>query len=178
MGSDTAYYALIDLILDNDMTDPAIYEQVKNEIDVENWVDYIATEVFTDQEEWLYILENNIRLFRSYSPDIKWRYILWDCTNSQFSSNANTLQSSLNNPNNSVYGDMFSALLENDEYRNYFINRFADLINYYFTEESNDAIIDELKAEMEAEVTPQNIRWSTGALGFWNSQVNSLYVLR
>jgi len=175
VGSDTAYYALIDLILDNDMTDPAIYEQVKNEIDVENWVDYIATEVFTDQEEWLYILENNIRLFRSYSPDIKWRYILWDCTNSQFSSNANTLQSSLNNPNNSVYGDMFSALLENDEYRNYFINRFADLINYYFTEESNDAIIDELKAEMEAEVTPQNIRWSTGALGFWNSQVNSLY---
>ncbi len=175
VGSDTGYYALIDLILDNDITDPDIYEQVTNEIDVENWVDYIATEVFTDQEEWLYILENNFRLFRSHAPDIKWRYILWDCTNSQFSSNANTLQNSLNNPQNSVYGDMFNALLENETYRNYFINRFADLINYYFTEENNDAIVAELKAEMEGEVTAQNIRWSTGSLASWNSNVNQLY---
>ena len=174
-GSDTAFQALLDLILDNDMTDPDVYAQVVEEIDVTNWVDYIATEVFTDQEEWLYILENNIRLFRSYAPDIKWRYMLWDCTNSQFSSNANTLQSSLNNPNNSLYGDMFNALLENETFHDYFINRFADLINYYFTEENNDAIVDELKAEMEGEIPRQNTRWGTGSYASWNSNVNQLY---
>jgi hypothetical protein len=38
-GSDTAFQALLDLILDNDMTDPDVYAQVVEEIDVINWVD-------------------------------------------------------------------------------------------------------------------------------------------
>lgn len=174
-GSDTAFWALEAFINGNDMSDADNYAHAAAEIDVENWVDYIATEVFTDQEEWLYILENNFRSFRSYEPNIKWRYILWDCTNSQFSSNTNTLQLSLNNPQNSMYGDMFNSLLDNQEFHDYFINRFADLINYFWTEEKNDAIIDELHAEMADEVSAQNSRWGTGSYSSWNSNVNSLY---
>ena len=174
-GSDTAYYRLIEFITDNDMSDPDNYATAIEEVDVENWVDYFATEIFCDNIEWLQILENNIRLFRSYEPDIKWRYMLWDCTNSQFSANSNTLQNSLNNPNNSAYGDMFNALLENETFHNYFINRFADLINYYFTEENNYAIIDDLKDEMGSEIPAQHARWFTGNYATWNNNVDNLY---
>ncbi|MFI5171218.1 MAG: lamin tail domain-containing protein [Chitinophagales bacterium] len=174
-GSDTAFYKLVDFITSNDMSDPSNYDYVATEIDVDNWVDYVAVETFTDNQEWMQILENNIRVFRSYAPDIKWSYMLWDCTNSQFSSNDNCLQGSLNNPNNSMYMDMFNALLENETFHDYFINRFADLINYVFTEENNDAIIDELKAEMGTEIPAQHSRWFTGSYATWNSNVNSLY---
>ncbi|MBK7035070.1 MAG: lamin tail domain-containing protein [Bacteroidetes bacterium] len=174
-GSDTAFYRLVDFITNNDMSIPANYALAIEEIDVENWVDYFSTGFFTDNEEWLQMLENNIRLFRSYEPDIKWKYMLWDCTNSQFFSNANTLQGSLSNPNNSKYADMFNALLENQIFHDYFINRFADLINYYFTEVNNDAIVSELEIEMGTEIPAQNARWYTGNFAAWSTNIDYLY---
>lgn len=175
VGSDTAFRRMVDFILNNDMSDDANYAKALTMADVNNWVDYFSTGIFTDNSEWFDLLENNIRLFRSYDPDIKWRYMLWDCTNSQFSSNENMLSGTLNNPWNSVYVSMFNALLENPTFHDYFIDRFADLINYVFTVDFNEGIVDELKAEMGTEIPAQNIRWGSGSYASWNSSVNALY---
>ena len=174
VGSDTSYYRLIDYITGHDMSITANYEEAKDMIDVQNWVDYFATEMYIQNVEWLDILENNFRIYRSYEPDIKWRYIMWDCTNSQYAAYDNTLQGSLINYNNSAYADMFNALLDNTEFHDYFINRFADLMNYYFTSTRDDSIVNALRDEMSTEINAQNARWSTGSYSYWNSEINAL----
>jgi hypothetical protein len=173
-GTDTAFFNLVDFITLNDMTDPTYYEAALNKIDMLNWVDYFALQIFIENGEWLDLLENNIRIFKSYAPDMKWKYILWDLTYGQSCANCNTLQGSLENPHNSLYCDMFNAMLENDEFENYFINRFADLINYYFTAEISSELIDANKAEIESEIPAQNSRWYTGSLATWNTNVTNL----
>jgi len=173
-GTDTAFFNLVDFITLNDMTDPTYYEAALNKIDMLNWVDYYALQIFIENEEWLDLLENNIRIFKSYEPEMKWKYILWDLAYGQSCANCNTLQGSLSNPHNSVYCDMFNAMLENDDFENYFINRFADLINYYFTADISGALIDANQDELESEITAQNARWYTGSLATWNSNVTNL----
>ncbi len=173
-GTDTAFFNLVDFITLNDMNDPTYYEAALGKIDMLNWVDYYALQIFIENEEWLDLLENNIRMFKTYEPEMKWKYILWDLAYGQSCANCNTLQGSLSNPHNSVYCDMFNAMLENDEFENYFINRFADLINYYFTAEITGALIDANQDEMESEIPAQNARWYTGSLATWNSNVTNL----
>ena len=173
-GTDTAFFNLVDFITLNDMTDPDYYSAALDKIDMLNWVDYYALQIFIENEEWLDLLENNIRMFKSYAPEMKWKYILWDLAYGQSCANCNTLQGSLSNPHNSVYCDMFNAMLENDEFENYFINRFADLINYYFTAEITGALIDANQDEMESEIPAQNTRWYTGSLATWNNNVTNL----
>ncbi|MFI5172376.1 MAG: lamin tail domain-containing protein [Chitinophagales bacterium] len=173
-GTDTAFFNLVDFITLNDMTDPVYYAAALEKIDMENWVDYYALQVFIENEEWLDLLENNIRIFKSYAPDMKWKYILWDLAFGQSCSNCNTLQGSLSNPHNSIYCDMFNAMLENPDFENYFINRFADLINYYFTAEITGNLIDENQDEIESEIAAQNSRWGTGSPTTWNNNVNNL----
>ncbi|MEZ5013293.1 MAG: lamin tail domain-containing protein [Chitinophagales bacterium] len=173
-GSDTAFFNLVDFITLNDMTDPTYYDAALQKIDMENWIDYFATEIFIQNEEWLHLLENNIRIFKSYEPEIKWHFILWDLAYGQDCSNCNTLSGSLNNPFNSKYCNMFNSLLDNTAFRNYFINRFADLLNYYFTAEITDDIISENQAELSPEIPAQHTRWGSGSLATWNSNVTSL----
>ena len=72
-GSDTSYWNLVDWMESNDMTDPTTYAQALEKIDMENWIDYMATQVYVNNDEMAY----NIRFFKSYEPEIKWRFILW-----------------------------------------------------------------------------------------------------
>ncbi len=173
-GSDTAFWALNDFLTLNDMTDPVYYEAAMQKIDMENWVDYFALQIFIQNEEWLHSLENNLRMFKAYEPEIKWHFVLWDLAFGQYCSNCNTLEGSLENPFNSVYADMFNAVLANEEFKNYFVDRFADLLNYYFTPAITNAIITENADELEPEIYDQDQKWDSGSPAEWTNNVNSL----
>lgn len=173
-GTDAAFYALVDLITDNDMTDDANYAEAMKEVDLENWTDYFATQFFFQNGDFLQDYHNNIRFFKSYAPELKWKFMLWDCAYGQNCSSCNTLSASLANPFGSYYADMLNSLLENETFHDYFINRFADLMNYYYTEDIVKGIIDDNAAELESEITAQNSQWGTGSLSAWNNDVDDL----
>ena len=164
-GSDTAFFAMHDYCLENDLSIPANYTVMLDKIDEQNWVDYYATEIYIANDDWMSFILNNIRLFRSSSPEIEWKFILWDLAYSQnvefgTGASANTLENALED--NNYYTDMFTALLDNTVFHDYFINRFADLLNYYYTPDIIHALIDENTDEMIGEMDAQDDRWNTG----------------
>ncbi len=176
-GSDTGFFNLHTYCLENDLTIETNYQHVLDLIDEKNWADYFATEIYIANDDWMGFILNNIRLFRSSSPDLEWKFILWDLSYSQDAlagtgASANSLDDALDD--NNYYTDMFNALMLNTEFHDYFINRFADLMNYYYTPEIIHGIIDENTAEMITEMNAQDARWNTGDSVFVLNKVNDL----
>ncbi len=175
-GSDTGFFNLHTYCIDHDLTDPVYYAAVLDQIDEDNWIDYFATEVYSANSDWIGFIVNNIRLFRAVSPDIEWKFMLWDLGSSQGTPGAgassNTLATAMDD--NNFYIDMFNALMENTEFHDHFINRFADLLNYYYTPEIANALIDANTAEIITEMNAQDDKWNTGDSSFVQSKITNL----
>jgi hypothetical protein len=178
-GTTDGFFAMSDFIINNDMSDPTNFAQAETLIDKENWVDYFANEIYNNNQDWFpSFYFNNTRLANSVLDNCKWKYILWDVGYSQGvigSVYDDLLSNTLSFPSyQNLHTDMMASLLTNADFRNYFINRFADLLNFKWTTTKTHALIDQCAAEMTPEINRQNDRWGSGDLGYWQSQVDYL----
>lgn len=170
-GTIADYNALKTFFNTHDMSDPADYALATEIVDVENWVDYWAVQVFVNNDETAY----NIRCFKSTEPDIKWRMMLWDCGAGSEGETVNSLTTVLEYVYTSDEVTMMNDLLDNDDFRSYFINRYADLLNTTFQYSRVEALIDENADEIEAEIPAQVDRWNLPtSTTQWTNAVNQL----
>jgi hypothetical protein len=162
------FRALHRYLTTNDLSDEAAYARARAWLDVDNWMDYWAAEVFIANADW-YSSDwlNNIQAFRDRAgPDRRWRFVLWDTSYSQALGGGGTaadydsLAWALARPARpNVYTDMFNALLENEGFRRDFVNRFADRMNQDWTVDRLHGLIDANAAAMAGEVGPNHARW-------------------
>ncbi|MBK9106285.1 MAG: lamin tail domain-containing protein [Saprospiraceae bacterium] len=176
-GTGEDFYNMSDFIIQNDMTDPALFAEAQRRIDWENWVDYFAAEMYLGNGDWFSSMYfNNTRMYSA--PDVRWRYILFDVTYAQgngVSSTINILDEALAHPAfQNRYTDMMNSLLANPECKSYFINRFADLMNEYWTPSKTAAIIDNNAAEIATEINKQSARWGSPDSLAWRSNIHDL----
>ncbi len=159
-GSNTGFLDMADFIGSADMTNPVNYSTAKEMLDINNFCDYFITETFIINFDWLGSYTNNIKFWRPNNPPGKWRYVLWDTDISlgfadSWSENdtSNFLSVAINPSTSNPHSTMLKGLLNNTEFKNYFVNRYADLINTIFQSEkmSERAYImrDEMLPEME-----------------------------
>lgn len=167
-----------DFIINNDMADAANYAQAAQLLDLENFTDYLLTEIFVASTDWLQDYYNNIRLFKS-DKNAPWKFILWDVSYSSGNPlggstcvGCNVLGSTLGN--DSRYGRMLNSLLDHPEYRRHFINRFADLMNTSFLPARAHDLINANAAELGPEIDRHNDRWGTGDFNTWSGAVQTL----
>ncbi|MCH2225775.1 MAG: CotH kinase family protein [Crocinitomicaceae bacterium] len=156
----------------NDMQDIEDYQWIADRIDMDNYIDYMVSEIFLSNEDWVY---SNVVLWRKtgdYDPskgpgqDGKFRWCLYDldgafggsCDNAYYTVNtlnAATVTSALYGP----YTRLFRGLLKNQTFRNQWINRAHDLMNSHFKQsvlhEKMDQMYDMLTSEMMENVN----RW-------------------
>jgi len=176
-GTGDDFYSMSDFIIQNDMNDPAQFAVAQRRIDWENWVDYFAAEMYLGNGDWFSSMYfNNTRMYRA--PDVRWRYILFDVTYAQGngpSTTINILEEALGNPAfPNRYTDMMNSLLVNPEFKSYFINRFADLMNEYWTPEKADGLINENAAEIATEINRQSARWGSPDSLQWRDEIHDL----
>ncbi|HXR82453.1 MAG TPA: lamin tail domain-containing protein, partial [Saprospiraceae bacterium] len=176
-GTGDAFFAMSDFIIQHDMSDPANFAAAQKLVDWENWVDYFAAEMYLANGDWFpSVYFNNIRSYRA--PDLRWRYIMFDVTYSQghgVSESTNILYDALANPSvPNRYTDMMNSLLQNEGFERYFINRFADLINEYWTPVKATAIIEDNAAEIASEINRQSARWGSQDSVTWRDLVHDL----
>ncbi|MEZ5015159.1 MAG: lamin tail domain-containing protein [Chitinophagales bacterium] len=171
VGQMSEYTALYNFIHYNDMAITANYEMAKDMVDIENWVDWMATQVFIDNNEMPY----NVRFFKSHEPEIKWHFMLWDTgAGGQCETcNSHTLMYA-NYGGQTKEVTMFDDLLDNPEFKSYYINRYADLMNYYYTWPQMEALIDADVDEMESEMPAQYARWGFPSPTSFTNAVNEL----
>ena len=182
-GTNADYKILINYLETQEMTDPIVENAIENWIDVESYMTYQAFQIFVDNRDWP---GNNIKFWRDHRVGGKWRWILYD-TDFGFgiwdanAYNFNTLAFALNpngpgwpNPPWSTF--VFRRLMENNHFKELFINIYCDLLNTVFMPNFLISTLDSISSNIENMIPIHRQRWFND--GNWpNSATNWDYRL-
>ena len=180
------YTTMLDFIDDHDLHDQKNYEYIQTKVDVDNFIDYTTSEIYSANADWPH---NNIKFWRlktgQYNPealpgqDGRWRWMLFD-TDLGFGLNkghGSYLHRTLDIA--SAYdnkGFLLSSLLKNEEFRIKFINRTADHLNTSFKEERVLDTIDTMQSVLQPDIEEHIRRWRSlgDSVSAWEENVNVL----
>lgn len=177
---------LVNFITSNDMTDQANYEYVKTELNVLSLIDYFCTNTWIASQYWLNWDTAWWKGNNESGEAKKWRYTLWDMDGS-LGSYTNwgippiltaftepCYGENLSNPGGQGHTLIMSALQENEDFFDTYINRYADHVNSTFRCENAIAHLDSMLAIVEPEMPRQIERWG-GTMNEWQNNVEAIY---
>jgi len=162
-----------------DLRDDANFSRVADQMDVENYTDYILTGTFLDYRDWGPKHDQKWR-YRGDNPppgapaalDGRWRWLPIDMDLSMIrSADSDYLEIMA-----TTSGNYLPYFLVNESYHTYFINRFADLLNTAFREEASVALLEDVVVELPEMLIEENIkRWrNTSSLQDWMADVDRI----
>lgn len=178
------YKALVEYAGSHDLSDPEHYAYVCSLMDVENFAEYCAMEIYVGNTD-----TGNIKFWRSRQLDNKWRWIPYDF---DWAFNREDGSQSLNlttgyrrdfftkyfNPEGHGAGKGFSttlsrALLKNDSFRALFLQKCALMLDI-FAPDKMIARIDELAANIKTEMEYDTAKWGVIRFVTWETRVEGL----
>jgi hypothetical protein len=148
-GDAEQYNALIDFVENNNLASQANYDRVASMVDIDNFVDYVIAEALTGNSSWAH----NIRQWCPRTNDGKWQWLVFDMDRGFRTQSYNALQEM------SQMLPLFRGLLENQNFRQMFLQRFAEYLNGGLRQDRITAIIDSLQAGIAAEIPRHSERW-------------------
>jgi hypothetical protein len=165
-GDVTAYNEMINFLSTKNMAYPPNYEYIKSIIDLDEYIDYQIAQIYSANGDWP---GSNMKLWRERVEGSKWRWMIYDLDftfggNAQGLATTNTLeQATATNgpawPNPPWSTLMLRKLLENPDFKNEFIQRFAAHINTTFEPNHVLAVIDSLAGKIASEIPRHKVRW-------------------
>lgn len=180
-GDNYHFNNLRSFLSDNDITDPDNYAYVRTQMEFRNFIDYNTSQIYIRNTDWP---ANNNDYWRPRTPEGRWRWILYD-TDFGFGRDGgpnaylhNTLafataENSDHWANPPWATFMLRTLLQNEEFKIQFVNRFADLLNTLFLPERVIALIDTLQEMYEPEIEEHQHRWYPNHTPTrWLNQIN------
>ncbi|MBK7978529.1 MAG: CotH kinase family protein [Ignavibacteriae bacterium] len=172
-GSSTHYRNMYNFIAANDLRDTTSYKYIESQMDIDNYITYMISEMYFSNGDWF---PNNMKFWRSQNTG-KWRWILFD-TDIAFGFSASHLTTNMFNKitnENNYPSVIFNGLINNIEFKNKFINRYADFHNSIFKPEVVIPIIDSIKHVIENEMPRHISRWGApNNIVKWNEEVDVL----
>jgi hypothetical protein len=175
---------LHDFIKYNDMSVQSNYEYVKTRLDYTSLVDYVLINSFVVCSDWI---NWNVGWWRGTNPEgghQKWGYVLWD-EDATFAHYINYTgvpgispftspcypEGLTSDPEEHIV--MLNHLLDNDEFRNYYINRYVDLYNTAFLPDRMIGYLNSIEALMAPEMPSHVNRWG-GSFSQWQNNVQKI----
>jgi hypothetical protein len=163
-GSDADYFDILRWVEANILNDENL-ELLKKRIDLDNYTNYLQSEIYFLNKDWP---ANNLKRWRTNSPSSKWKWFLYD-TDFGFGSydkipNVKMLDF-VTEPNGPEYPNppsstlLLRKLLQNENYKNAFINRFSLLLSTYFAPARVEARINDLMQPIATEIPLDQKRW-------------------
>jgi hypothetical protein len=142
------------------------YDHVKTLIDVDNYIDYYISELYSANIDWP---SWNIKFWREKSEDARWKWILNDLDygfgagakvdKNMIAFASSEVKTRATNP--PVATIFFRSLLEFPEYKNEFIQRFAASLNVIYSPERVLNIIEKFENQRVKEMPFQIERWKS-----------------
>ena len=157
-GSSESWFDAHRFIMDLDTTHPAFLNQVNTVLDSRNFADYMAIENYWANYDWIW---NNMKFFRMNTKDKKWRFALQDMEWG-FAGWGNYWDNMFNymvDTRGYTYNNIYFKLLQNPNYKNFYINRYADLLNTDMLPDTMKEIFKEMWQEALPEWNNQILRW-------------------
>ncbi|MFW5776472.1 MAG: CotH kinase family protein [Spirochaetota bacterium] len=190
-----AFRRLLDRVTTRDMSDPEEYRAIERRMDVASFIDYNVLRIYSGDPDGVTKHVTAWRTAESTSGsdppwDGRWRWHTWDLDNSLLFVNEDTMSFYANDrtpeePDDTSTGSQeiqmlreprFTALivglLENEEFRRGFVNRFADLLNSSLHPDVLEPVIRDAAAAIAEEMPHHIARWGyPESLDYWRSQV-------
>jgi len=165
-GDATAYNYMITFFSNKNIALASNYEYVKSFMDIDEYLDYEIAQIYSANGDWP---GSNTKLWRKRSASSKWRWMVYDL-DFTFGGNAegqyytNTLEqaTATNGPDwpNPPWATLIlRKLLENNEFKNEFIQRFAVHMNTTYELTHVLSVIDSMAATIANEIPRHKIRW-------------------
>lgn len=140
--------------------DPDFFDTAYQYLDLYQFADYLIAETYMGNTDWPY---NNIKIWRDRGGDNKWKYALtdveWGLGYNGWTNAYSDMISFLFYYNDFI--EPFYSLKFNERFRNYFIDRYADLMNTTFLPERTLSMEDSIYTEAIPELPRQWYRWWT-----------------
>lgn len=165
------YLALREYIRTNDMTLPQHYAYAAERIDFDNLILYFVAQIYSANTDWPH---NNIDYWRARTPNLspaaprghdgRWRWVLFDADLSFANAAHDTLAAAVT-PSDDWQRVLLGKLTKNTEFRNRFINAFADHLSNTFTATRASTLADSMRAVIAPLYPEHAARWR-------NSQTN------
>jgi hypothetical protein len=186
-GTADHYNALLRYMLGHDESDPEVYEYIKSQIDIENYIDYMASRIFISDPDGP---GHNTKLWRPQTENGKWRWLMYDTE-----IGSGWQQNPFNIPGPAYLANLTNryirefqvarspdanflifSLLQNDEFKATFANRYSDHLNTIFSTEQVIPQVDKIAADIKAEIPRHMERWNhkIKSMYAWNSDVDEV----
>ncbi len=179
-GSDTGFINLYYQLMALDPVSETFFNKFESNVDVENYMDYYIGEIYYQNVDFggYYWGVNNTKLWREQNGG-KWRFLMYDTDGAMgfFGSvpSDNYIELTRNPYYPNVFSQIFDKVVDNIALRNYFVNRFADLINTIYKSDNMDPIMNEMRDSIATEIDHQLEVWGAPTIGTVDYYVN--YVL-
>ena len=172
------------------LSDSDTYAEVTDRMDIDNFIDLYTSQIYFKNTDWP---GNNMIFWRKkvedqisnssvpYGHDGKWRWMLTDTDFGFTRPSHNTLIDATRDDGKDWYNEPWStylirSLLENENFRISFINRFADHLNTAFREEVVINRIDQFEEIYLPEMEQHIHRWGPRDRSFktWRAYVENM----
>lgn len=170
-GDSVEFTVIRDFVMENDMAIEANYNWVNDRLDLHSMVDYFIMELYVNNRDWPY---NNLKLWNSPEQP-RWRYFYSDLDAGikYYGTEQEDLHSLayILGPygDNNVHVVIFKKMLDNVEFKRYFINRYADLLNTILQSDYLLEYIYRAKEKLSPEMQRHFYKW-WGTLEQWNER--------
>ncbi len=184
-GSNREYRAMLKKVAASSPgTNPEDLRYILDNIDVDNYFDYMAFEMFFGNSD-----PGNIRFYRLKTEGAKWKWLFYDADYGLFRSGFNSPYSYLKDKgagDKNINNTLIRKLLENDEMLDKFLTRLGEIFQV-FTTDTMIQLHTELAAVLEPEMSMHFNRWAEendkainsdspltpeGAMRYWNTRLN------
>ena len=166
-GNAENYYAFREYYTTHDLGIDENYRFIGSWMDIDEYINYQICEIFYDNVIWP---DQNVRIWRERQEGKKWRWIIFDIDyglgmpNPQSTGYTNntlrhaTSSKATNNP--PLWSTLlFRRLLDNQEFRTKFIQRFAGYLNTIFHPDTATATLNRLQDRIKPEMQRHINRW-------------------
>ncbi len=151
-------------ITSHDMTASTNYAYVKTQMDVDSYILYLVHSVFTIKADWP---DQNESKWRPRTPDGRWRWLQYDLDHSFYDSYTTDMLGHIFNN-----CPLFIRLKVNTEFKNAFLNTYADCMNSYFTTNRMLARFEEASGALRPYMPEFRSRWQ---LNYdWENQMSNM----
>ena len=171
-GSKEEYLENYDFLINNDLSTQSNFEIAEKYFDLYNLADYFIVQTYVNNTDFP---NNNIKFWQPKKEGGKWRYILFDMDVGMGRygwtvAHYDNFNWRLENADSNKFIKIIKAYFENKNYRNYFINRYADLMNTIFTPENFAKETENTIAEIDEEMKRHFGKWTWPGYDVWQEE--------
>ena len=174
VGSWDPYRSLISSLKSGSVTD-AKYNELKNTIDMASFADFFIMTGFGDGTSW----KHNQDMWKV--PDGKWRWLVTDfdrCWNYKSSGLTGGGVSSNLFPEFASSDSIFRYLIKNEQFKQFFVQRFAAHLNSTLNPDRLTKIVDSIQTMVEPEMADHAALWSKdggiSSVAAWKTEVSNV----